>query len=109
MKRTPKNYDGLSMPAKPIQDLLAEVLNQIQKKNVSPYEQIIQAWPSIIGPNLAKMTRAVSFVNGVLSVNVKSSTLYTVLCLHEKPRLLKKIQEQFPQASVCNILFCVGI
>ncbi len=108
MKRTPKNYDGIATPARTIKELLPEMLGQIQKNHIEPGENILSAWPSIIGPNLAKMTEAISFVDGVLTVKVKSSTLYSLLSLHEKPHLLRKLQESFPKTQVRNIFFRIG-
>ncbi|MBF8262624.1 MAG: hypothetical protein HW387_289 [Parachlamydiales bacterium] len=108
MKRTPKNYDGILTPARSIKDLLPEMLVQIQKNNGETDRNILSAWPDVIGPNLAKMTQAVSFADGVLTVLVKSSTLYSLLCLHEKPHLLRKLQESFPKTQVRNILFRIG-
>jgi hypothetical protein len=108
MKRTPKNYDGIALPAKTIRELLPEVLGKIQKKQMEPDVDLLSAWPAMIGPNLANMTEAVSFVDGVLTVKVKSSTLYSLLSLHEKPRLLIKLQECFPKTQVRNIIFRIG-
>jgi len=107
MKRTPRNFDGIEKPAKTLQELLPEVLSKIQKYN-EPDEDLLRRWPSIIGPNLAKMTDAISFIDGVLTVRVKSSTLYSLLSLHEKPRLLRKLQESFPKTQVRNIIFRIG-
>lgn len=107
MKRTPKNYDGILTPAKSIKELLPELLGKIQK-NGEPVETLLSAWPSVIGPNLAKMTEAVSFIDGVLTVKVKSSTLYSLLSLHEKSKLLRKLQESFPKTQVRNIVFRIG-
>lgn len=108
MKRTPRNYDGIATPAKTIKELLSGVLDKIQNNNIEPTENLLRAWPSIIGPNLAKMTEAISFVDGVLTVRVKSSTLYSLLSLHEKPHLLRKLQENFPKTQVRNIFFRIG-
>ena len=108
MKRTPRNYDGIATPAKTIKELLSGVLDKIQNNNIEPTENLLRAWPSIIGPNLAKMTEAISFVDGVLTVRVKSSTLYSLLSLHEKPHLLRKLQESFPKTQVRNIFFRIG-
>jgi hypothetical protein len=105
MKRTPKNYDGILTPAKTIKELLPEALELLQKNNSEAVHHIMEAWPSIIGPNLAKMTEAVSFMDGILTVRVKSSTLYSLLSTHEKPQLLRKLQESFPKTQVRNIIF----
>ena len=108
MKRTPRNYDGIATPAKTIQELLPDVLSQFQKKNHEPGLDLLNAWPVVAGPNVAKLTKAVSFVDGVLTVHVKSSTLYSLLCQHEKPHLLRKLQENFPKTQVRNIFFRIG-
>ncbi|MCE5318105.1 MAG: DUF721 domain-containing protein [Parachlamydia sp.] len=108
MKRTPKNYDGTSPPAKTIGELLPGILSQIQKRSDKPMQDLIKEWPMMIGPKMAKMTEAVSFIDGVLTVVVKSSTLYSLLCQHEKPILLRKLQELFPKTQVRNIVFRIG-
>lgn len=108
MKRTPRNYDGVFTPIRTIKDLLPEVLGEIQKSAGEPGRDILGFWPEIIGQNLAKKTEAVSFVNGILTVIVKSSTLYSLLSVHEKPRLLLKLREAFPKTHVQNIFFRLG-
>ncbi len=108
MHRTPKNYDGIASPTKTIREMLPEVLGRIQKRSGSRPSEIVDAWPKIIGLKMAEMARAVSFENGVLTVIVRSSALYSSLCQHEKPRLLAMLQEQFPKTQVRNIVFRIG-
>ncbi len=108
MHRTPKNYDGIASPAKTIREILPEVLSRIQKAGGMGISNVIEAWPAVIGPKMASMTRAVSFEKGVLIVLVRSSTLYSLLCQHEKPRLLCRLQEQFPKNQVRDIFFRIG-
>ena len=108
MKRVPRNYDGISMPGKTLGELLPEALIEIQKKNGEPIKDLLRAWPEIVGPNVAKLTVAVSFVDGVLTVIVKSSTLYSLLCQHERPHIMRKLQESFPKTQVRNIFFRIG-
>ena len=105
MRRTPKNYDGIESPAKLIGELLPEIVGRIQLKGSA---DLIEAWPKIIGAKMAPLTRAVSFENGVLAVLVQSSTLYSLLCTHEKPRLLGLIRQQFPKTQVRDIAFRIG-
>jgi len=106
MQRTPKNYDGIASPGRTIGEMLPEILNRIHKANYAG--GIAEAWPEIIGPKMAPMTRALSFEKGILTVLVRSSTLYSLLCRHEKPRLLRLLQERFPQTQVRDISFRPG-
>ena len=65
-------------------------------------------WTSVIGKKLASMTQVISFENKTLFILVKSSTLYSVLNLHEKTKLLKNMQKKFSQDIIRNIIFKMG-
>lgn len=104
-KRTPRNFDGTQNTGKKISDLLPDILADISKKIKDPREEVFQAWYQLIGEKMAPMTQPVSLIDGVLTVKVKSSTLYSLLCQHEKPRLLKQLKEKF---SVQNLVFRIG-
>lgn len=106
--RTPKNYDGTAGTCKQMQDLLPKALCQIGEVYKERPDLIIAAWPELMGKSLAPMTQAISFVNGVLTVKVKNSTLYSLLSQHEKPKLLKSLREKFPNVIVNNIVFRIG-
>lgn len=88
--------------------MLPEVLGRIQKTSGAGAVDIIEAWVHIIGPKIASMTTALAFEKGVLKVAVRSSSLYSVLCQHEKPRLLRLLQERFPKNGVRDIVFRIG-
>ena len=104
-RRTPKNYSGTESPAKKVSELLPEIASEIAKKASIPDEAIFQYWNMLIGERVALMTEPVSFVDEVLTVKVKSSTLYSLLAVHEKAKLLASLQDKF---SIRNIVFRVG-
>lgn len=103
--RTPRNYQGTENPAKNVAELLPEVMSDLGKKIKDPREEIFQFWRELIGEKMAPLTEPVSFFDGVLTVKVKSSTLYSLLVAHERPRLLSRLQEKF---SIRNLVFRVG-
>ena len=78
---------------------LAEEIRTIPKKKSSDFGT------NSMGEKMAPMTKPVSFADGVLTVKVKSSTLYSLLVAHEKPRLLGRLKEKF---SIRNLVFRVG-
>jgi hypothetical protein len=70
--RTPKNYDGTAVTTHQMSELLPTVLAQIGKVYQQRPDLILAAWPQIIGPKLAAMTQALSFIDGVLTVKVRN-------------------------------------
>lgn len=103
--RTPRHYDGTRSTGVRIDELLGEVLASIGRKAEAPREAVFQEWASLLGEKMAPLTQPVSFLDGVLTVVVKSSTLYSLLRAHEKPRLLQKLREKF---QVRDIVFKIG-
>lgn len=101
-KRTPRNYLGVQNPAKQLGDLLPEILTDIQARCSDEKAAIFQFWEALIGEKMAPLAEPFSWVDGVLTVKVKSATLYSLLCQHEKARLLTKLREKF---SVRNLIF----
>ncbi len=106
--RIPKNYDGTGLTTRSMSQLLPHVLSKIGHVYHQKGEVIIATWPNIIGPSLATMTQAISFIDGVLLIKVKNSTLHSLLSRNEKPRLLRVLREKFPQVEIKTIYFRIG-
>ncbi len=108
MSRTPKFYDGTAPTGKRADRILSHILSEIGNQTGHQGHEVIEAWAEIIGPKFASLTEAVSMQDGLLTVKVKSSTLYSLLCQHEKPRLLVRLRGKFPRASIRDIVFRMG-
>jgi len=106
--RNPRGYDGNKPTAHRIGDLLPFVLEQITEKFSDRPDLILASWPEVIGPKLAPMAVAESFNDGVLSVKVKNSTLYSVLNQTEKAKLLLALRKKFPKVAINTIFFRMG-
>lgn len=106
--RVPRNYEGLEPTGRQIKDLLVPILTQVEQFAEDRPDELIRAWPQLVGEKIASMTKAVAYEGGAFVVKVQNSTLYSLLSQHEKPRLLKKIQEDFPHLKVKKILFRMG-
>lgn len=91
-----------------IGNIIPEVLSSIEKKFKSNPVNIIESWPTIIGRELAAMTKVVSLEDGVLTVKVKSSTLYSLLNNYEKDKILKKMQSNFSEKVIRKLCFKIG-
>ncbi len=91
-----------------IQDLFPKYLQEIGALYRNRPDLVLAAWPEVIGPQLAPMTQALSFVDGVLKVKVKNSTLHSLLAQIEYPRLIKNLRDRFPTTEIKKILFFLG-
>lgn len=107
-RRTPKNYDGTDSPLHKISDLLSTAVNKIRDNHQERPDLVLAAWPEVIGPQLAAMTQAVSFKDGILLVRVKNSTLHSLLSQNDKPRILASFKNKFPRIQLRNIIFRIG-
>jgi hypothetical protein len=108
IKRTPKNYDGAGVTTHKMTDLLPVVLETIGEAYKERPDLIMASWPSIIGPQIASMTQPVSFIDGVLVVKVKNSTLHSLLSKKDKPRILNLLKMKFPKTRIKNVFFRIG-
>lgn len=104
-KRVPKWFDGTQNPGRRIDQLLPQILQEIALKAQDSRELIFQEWYLLIGEKMASFTEPVSWDQGVLTVKVKSSTLYSLLSRHEKPLLLSQLKKKFP---IQEIIFRIG-
>lgn len=93
---------------KHISDLLPSLMNQIASKSQERPDLVLATWPQVIGEKLAPMTAAVSFEEGILTVKVKNSTLYSLLSQHEKGKLMSSLKQKCPFAMIRNIRFRIG-
>lgn len=91
-----------------ISSLLPEVLEKMEARAKQNPQQVLSAWPGIVGKTIANKTRAQRFVSGILYVYVVHSTLHSLLVEHEKPRLLELLRAQFPSVEIRDLVFRIG-
>lgn len=107
-RRTPKNYDGTESPSHKISDLLSNVVSKIRDNHHERPDLVLAAWPEVIGSKLANMTQAISFIEGVLLIKVKNSTLHSLLSQNDKARIMASLKKKFPRIQLKNIVFRIG-
>jgi len=108
VRRTPRGYDGSGKTTHALQDMLASFVTSLSDTHALRPDLIILGWPKVVGPSLAPMTEAIAFVDGVLTVKVKNSSLLSLLNQRDKPRVLQALRAQFPQVEIKNIIFRLG-
>ncbi len=104
-RRSPWQQQGTRLSTKKISDLLPEVISDIGRRGRLDREAVYALWASLLGEKMAPLTEPISLADGVLTIKVKSATLYSLLSVHEKARLLKLLKEKFP---IRDLQFKVG-
>ncbi len=107
-RRTPRNFDGTEITSRSIDRLLGEMLLQIEERAKKNVDDIEGKWRAVIGEKMAPMTKVASLENGTLTIKVKNSTLYSLLCQHEKARLLCELQKRCSKESIRDLKFRIG-
>jgi hypothetical protein len=93
---------------KHLKDLLPSVMQEIDDRRNERPDLILAGWGQVIDEKWRPMTQAISFEKGVLVVKVGNAALYSLLVQQEKNRLIKKLQEKFPEVELKNIIFRIG-
>jgi predicted nucleic acid-binding Zn ribbon protein len=93
--------------ARQLSELLPAFLSQIGGNFQSRGDELLTAWPEVIGPQLAPMTKVAGYAEGVLTVTVAHSTLLGLL-RQEKMRLIQKLKERCPGAPLSEIRLRLG-
>lgn len=101
-------FSSTEPTARHIRLLLPRILSQISGVYQDRPDLVLAAWPAVVGPELAPMTQALSFIEGTLTVSVANSTLYSLLARHDKARILKSLRDKFPHIQIKTIHFRLG-
>lgn len=107
-KTTYKGAYSTQPTSRHIKELLPPLLESIGKNYQEKPDWILSAWPSVVGPKLAPLTEALSFHEGILTVKVKNSTLYSLLTHYDKPRLIQHLRDKFPHTVIKTLHFRLG-
>jgi hypothetical protein len=107
-RRIPWGYDGPNVTTRKFSDILPEVLSRINRAHGERPDLILASWAQVVGPQISNFTTPVSFVDGVLSVRVKNSTLHSLLSQNEKPKILNILRQKFPKVMIKDIRFRLG-
>lgn len=96
------------LPHRHLKDLTTSFLEQVRAVCATRPLQVLEGWSSVAGEKWGRETKAVSFQGGVLSVKVANASLYSILVQYEAPRLLKALQDRFPESGVKKVKFSIG-
>jgi hypothetical protein len=101
-------YDGSGKTSWLAGELTSGLMHEITHAIQERPDLVLAAWPEVVGSQLASMTTAVSFLDGVLSVKVRNATLFSLLNQREKGRILAHLRSRFPKMTIANIVFRMG-
>lgn len=107
--KTSSRQEGSSTTSRQLKDLAKRYLAHLQQKMEAKPQEILEAWPRVIGPSFAAMTQAVRFEEGVLYVKVRNSSLLSLLhSPSERGRLVEALRTEIPDVDIKDISFRIG-
>lgn len=107
-RRNPKAYNGTRTTTHHLKELLPSFLQEMGGHYSSGAEQVLAYFEEMMGPTLTPFARAHTFAGGILTVKVLNTTLFSLLSRQEKPKLLKRLREAFPNLPIKTIDFKIG-
>ena len=78
--------------AQPIGDLLTTYLRESGLEKPLLERQVVEKWPELMGPMVARLTRSVELTNGMLKVRISSAALKAQL-FENRRELVAKLNE----------------
>lgn len=88
-------------------DLLGKWMESTPLRSGLERQQALEAWPDVVGTEIARHTRAVSVHDGVLRIQVESSVWAQELVLL-RPQILKSFAERLGPDEIREIRFHSG-
>ncbi len=87
---------------------LAELIDEFTRRDSVSEKlrsyQVVGDWENLVGALIGKNTELVRIENGTLYVKVKSGPWRNEL-IFMKPKILRKIQENYPDSGITDIFF----
>ena len=93
--------------AKPIKDVLANLIIRRGYGREIDHEAMEEAWVAIVGQGMAQNSMPKQPYRGTVEVIVKNSTVLQELSF-KKISLLKKFQEKMPDKAIRDLRFRIG-
>lgn len=92
--------------AQPIGDLLTSYLRESGLEKPLLERQVVEKWPELMGPMVARLTRSVELTNGVLKVRISSAALKAQL-FENRRELVAKLNDAVG-AHVIDVVRLLG-
>ena len=89
--------------------ILARVMKDVRPARRKRRDKIADAWARIAGPEIALETRPATLRQGVLTVEVKSSSLLHELRSFRRDELLERLLAAEPSGRVTGLRFRLGV
>jgi len=88
----------------PLDSALAQTLRRLGLERGMAGWRAVEEWPAVVGPRIARRTRAVEFRDGTLVVEVEGSAWKHELCFLER-ELLRQLAARLGSRHVVDLRF----
>lgn len=93
------------MKTKQLATLLTQFEHGLQHKTAVHKRErlLLTEWPSIIGPELAPLTRAIAFKQETLYIAAQSTAVVALILRHHRGRILQAYRQCFPRLAIRQV------
>lgn len=84
-------------------EAIEEFLEQYKHIDRINEAEIVNAWPAVMGPNIAKLTHSVFYKNGKLIIQLKNATLRQELSM-QRSRITAALNKYLGSESIKNVI-----
>ena len=104
-----RDFDGGSGTNTLIGDVCRHVLDKLIVQQKQHPEEVLAAWPSLVGEPFSAYSRAEAFTDGLLRVVVHNSAVLAQLAqAYRRAQLLNAVRQRFPSILIRDLLLRIG-
>lgn len=92
-------------PAQPLGKILGPVVEELEANRGTVVDRLLERWPEMVGPAIAKIAVPTTLYNGTLYVEVTGSSWLYILETEHKSRILAKAKEAAGNGEIRAIRF----
>ena len=106
--RMPTPHQASRARTNSLAEVIPGLMARMGLEQLVQQRQIIDAWPQLVGPAIARYAQPTQFQRGILTVSVNNSVWLQELSRYHKTTILQKFGRHFNPSPVKDIVFRIG-
>ena len=103
-----KAFDKTRLAARPLQDVLGNVLPGLRLDQRRADAEILRVWKHLMPPDIAAHARPVGLRKGTLHVNVDTNVWLSEIVRFRQKEILERLQHSFGREKIAKLALRLG-